>query len=479
MATCKKPELIIGLVAPVGVNLSEMQEQLSDQLKKFGYKTIQIQLSDLIKELDFLGTKINENSSYQRISTLMTAGDEARKKTNRGDIVSLLGVSAINFKRGRDEPNPEHAYILRSLKHPAEVSRLRKIYGAGFILLGFSSSRRNKLEYLNRKGIKEDRAINLIERDEFESLEYGQRTRDVFHLSDAFVDCDSDDITKQISRIFNLFFGNPYVTPSRDEYAMFLAFAASLRSCDLSRQVGAVIMSENGEIISTGTNEVPKFGGGLYWYDDKDIDRDYERGHDSNAKMRNEIIDEIIESLGLEPELIDDYRRVISETNIYDITEFGRSVHAEMEALMSCVRVGVSARNATLYSTTFPCHNCAKHIISAGIKRVVYIEPYVKSKAPILHNDSIILLHESDDSDNGDKVIFEPFNGIGPRRYTDLFSMNLSDGDKLKRKNEYGNIIEWNKKESKVRMPMLPTSYIEREDNSVADLVEIKENIND
>ncbi|MDN3612645.1 hypothetical protein QWZ16_23945 [Vibrio ostreicida] len=26
----------------------------------------------------------------------------------------------------------------------------------------------------------------------------------------------------------------------------------------------------------------------------------------------------------------------------------------------------------------FPCHNCAKHIVASGIKRVVYVEPYPK-----------------------------------------------------------------------------------------------------
>ena len=46
------------------------------------------------------------------------------------------------------------------------------------------------------------------------------------------------------------------------------------------------------------------------------------------------------------------------------------TAHAEMEALLSCARSGVSTRGATLYSTTFPCHNCAKHIIAAGVARV-------------------------------------------------------------------------------------------------------------
>ncbi|TMQ08861.1 MAG: hypothetical protein E6J90_35770 [Deltaproteobacteria bacterium] len=36
------------------------------------------------------------------------------------------------------------------------------------------------------------------------------------------------------------------------------------------------------------------------------------------------------------------------------------------------------------------CHNCAKHIVASGIRRVVYVEPYVKSQAVQLHGDAIL-----------------------------------------------------------------------------------------
>ena len=59
--------------------------------------------------------------------------------------------------------------------------------------------------------------------------------------------------------------------------------------------------------------------------------------------------------------------------------------------------------------------------------------------------------------------MFEPFVGVGPRRYFDLFSMKLSDGYPLKRKVD-GKKAAWERNgESIVRVPMLPTSYFERE----------------
>ena len=72
-----------------------------------------------------------------------------------------------------------------------------------------------------------------------------------------------------------------------------------------------------------------------------------------------------------------------------DLLEFGRIIHAEMSAISDAARKGVAIQGATLYSTTFPCHLCAKHIVASGIKRVVYLEPYPKSYANALHGDSI------------------------------------------------------------------------------------------
>jgi hypothetical protein len=51
---------------------------------------------------------------------------------------------------------------------------------------------------------------------------------------------------------------------------------------------------------------------------------------------------------------------ILSNTKLMDLTEFGRAVHAEMDALMACTRVGATAKGARLFCTTFPCHNCTK-----------------------------------------------------------------------------------------------------------------------
>jgi len=135
--------------------------------------------------------------------------------------------------------------------------------------------------------------------------------------------------------------------------------------------------SHKNDLISTGCNDVPKAHGGQYWPGDRD-QRDFVRLYDSNDEQKNRIISKVVEALDptvSAEERIGVGRSKLKGTGLLDLTEYGRDVHAEMEALLSAARMGKSTVGATLFSTTFPCHNCAKHIVSAGINRVVFILP--------------------------------------------------------------------------------------------------------
>ena len=52
----------------------------------------------------------------------------------------------------------------------------------------------------------------------------------------------------------------------------------------------------------------------------------------------------------------------LKDMDFMDLTEYGREVHAEMDALVSAARGTESVKNCILYCTTFPCHICAKHV---------------------------------------------------------------------------------------------------------------------
>lgn len=53
-----------------------------------------------------------------------------------------------------------------------------------------------------------------------------------------------------------------------------------------------------------------------------------------------------------------------------------RTIHAEMNAILQCAKFGVETRNAEIYVTHFPCLQCTKMILQAGIKKIYYLEDY-------------------------------------------------------------------------------------------------------
>lgn len=136
-----------------------------------------------------------------------------------------------------------------------------------------------------------------------------------------------------------------------------------------------------------------------------------------------------------------------------DVTEYGRSVHAEMAAITDAAARGVAIRGATLFCTTFPCHNCARHIVSAGLRSVVYIEPYPKSQAGSLFRDSISVDPEGDEVG---RVPFRSFVGVGPRLYLELFRSS-------ERKQTNGDSVKWVGTAAEFRLATANTGYIEQE----------------
>jgi deoxycytidylate deaminase len=483
-------ELVIGLVGAVGANLKNIVADFTKCLDKHGYSTQEVHVSDLIEDLTEIPPH-DPTNKFERINALMTAGNTARKSTGKNAILALRVVYQIYGQRDTDEkkvqPQPRQAYIINSLKHPDEVDALRRIYGSGFLLLGVYVEPEKRKELL-RVDMSKEQADELMLRDEAEGPKHGQRTRDVFHLSDFFAHLragNEDEERKTqatLERFLDIIFADPYRTPLFDEYAMFMASAAATRSADLSRQIGAVIARDD-EILATGANDCPRAGGGTYWpylnemnhVVDVEKGRDYKLGYDTNDENKARIIDDAVKEMkkawereGKDATTQGDWELLkvaLKSSPIDDITEYGRVVHAEMDALLTCARNSISCRGATLYTTTYPCHNCAKHVIAAGIKRVVYVEPYPKSKALEFHPDSAFAGFENARKISNNRVVFEPFVGVGPRRFFDLFSMKQGSGFPLKRKDETtGKVLTWDSRTGIMRIPELPWSYLRREE---------------
>lgn len=455
-------ELVFGFVGPTGIDLDKVCEALRCQLRAMQYEAVEIRLSDLISV--YMSEPAKFANSFERISTLMDRGTRLREATNQADIVARLAMAAVRDQRVKrsgewKKPARKIAYLVRSFKRPEEVELFRQVYGKAFNLISVYASRSSRTAFLKKiigqslvknKGSAEELAISLINRDHNEEgKKLGQRVGKTFPLADLFVTSDSrPELEGTLKRFVSLLFGNPYISPTRDEQAMYFAKAAALRSLDLSRQVGAAVVSADGDLLSTGCNEVPKFGGGLYWGEDQHVHRDFERGSDANVAIKREIIEDSFDRMKsrkgllakaseneLSSKLADDALfndgAYLKDSQLFDVIEFGRAVHAEMDAITQAARLGVSLKGSRLFCTTFPCHICARHIVSSGITDVVFVEPYEKSRASELFGDSISV---EPDEHSTNKVNFRAFVGVAPRRYSDVFEVQAS------RKNDKGKI---------------------------------------
>lgn len=124
--------------------------------------------------------------------------------------------------------------------------------------------------------------------------------------------------------------------PSWDEYFLAITKEVAKRSTCLRRKVGAVLV-KNRRILSTGYN-----------------------GSVRNTPHCAEV--------GCLREKLD----VPSGTR----HELCRGLHAEQNALLFASSSGMNTEGATLYCINQPCILCAKMIVQAGVKKVVYLEDY-------------------------------------------------------------------------------------------------------
>jgi deoxycytidylate deaminase len=508
----KTDELVIAFCGPLGGGISEVADTVVNILEEYKYETQKIKLSDLIidsTELDEVRTKITpelkRDEKLENIKKiiefnkplreqiakidyadktwlLQSAGNALRKIFSNNDVVAQLAIKEITVCRQTDKDGVKKksrrvATILDSLKHPEEVTLLRTVYDHMFYLFGVlcpEELRQNRL--IKQKKIKKIQAIKLMDRDKSEDEKFGQKLIETLHFSDFFVRNTKENITAfkpRLDRFIKLILGDPQLTPTKDESAMYYAQSAAVRSGCLSRQVGASIIDDNGNLISTGCNDVPKYGGGLYSFEDGDNDNrcmNLQGGRCQNDESIKDIFNDIKRILknkiARQPELQDGILDKIREHDrLKGLIEYCRAIHAEMNAIINSLGNGnISLKGKSMFITTFPCHNCARHIIASGIKAVYYIEPYEKSLAIQLHSDAIKFDPEAKSKDDRKKVIFVPFEGVAPRQYLNLFRQTHE-------KKYNGQLFKIDLKKSKPIVAQLLDSYFECEAKVVQNLI--------
>lgn len=444
--TPQDSELVIGLVSPIGTPVDEVVATLQSALKDYGYDSEAIQLSRLLDETAVGGPGVLPSSTSEvgYYSGRMDAGDTLRKRFKSGDALAAYAISRINACRMEATDSNSQArrfsWILRTLKHPDEVRLLRTVYRRRFLLVGIGAPESERIDYLVSRSATRSRADaqKLVERDELDQAnKYGQQVRKAFSMSDIFLDAARGrPVEAATRRVVGLIFGEPFKTPTHAEQAMFYAQASALRSAAFGRQVGAVLVGQRGEILATGTNEVPRPGGGEYWEGDVPDHRDHLHGRDFNRAKLSEVTAEVMRGLTKAKWFAPPYNEIsaedlasnalatqsdgtsiLGESRIRSLIEFGRIAHAEMSAISDAARRGVSTQDAVLYTTTYPCHMCARIIINAGIKGVVFIDPYEKSLVSEMYGD---LVDQNATYSNG-RVNFSRFVGVAPPLFPLVF----------------------------------------------------------
>ncbi len=478
-------EFVFAIVGHIGAGVSTIAKDLKKELEKSNFQVELLKSKDVITRwaADHNKPVPEPTKRLEYVSALQDLGDEMRR-TDQAAVATAL-IRTIRSVRAKNrnftdvrnqavEPDgKQRAYILDSIRHPMEVQLLRQVYQHAFTLVGVVCNEDRRVERLSSKLSDAGRAnaSELMKRDADAPEKYGQRVADAFHLADYFIDNSENRLVEdtsnanwtvadKLSRLSRILMRKEVVRPTPHETAMHVAYGAQVRSACMSRQVGAAILDAKGNVLATGTNEVPRAGGGVYGSTFEENPKSGEhrciyrplKAEDgtaitpycSNTQQQGKIVSDVVcavlkadhlaDRKDLKPEekkafmdllasCEESLKKVIAKSPIGALLEFSRALHAEMDALLSAGREGKSTQGARMYVTTYPCHYCARHIVGAGIDEVQYIEPYPKSKALQLHKDSI-----SESPSNwvpprcgGAKVLFHPFTGVAPRMYARAF----------------------------------------------------------
>jgi deoxycytidylate deaminase len=458
-------EVVFAVVGYVGSGTSEIATTLKGLLENEGLQggKFDAEILKARKVIENWATRSGEQpptTPQNDLATTRAFQDLGDKMRAEGDhaIVARELVQQIRLTRaaklGISDPGERpvqpdgvrRAYIIDSIRHPAEVELLRRIYQDAFVLVGIACEAKVRLQRIGNKytnaGVGD--AEKFMARDARAVEKFGQRVSDAFHMADFFVDNTVErfvdhepnedwDINDKLSRLIKIMTCADVVRPAIAETAMHDAYGAAMQSACLSRQVGAALLDAFGNVIATGANEVPRAGGGVYGESFQDELEDHRCAYRrvgkfcSNTREQNAIIDRLIEDV---PELHEldgirknKLRQELRDGRVGDLLEFSRAVHAEMDAVFSAARKGVTTVGTRLFVTTFPCHYCARGLVAAGVDEVQYIEPYPKSQALALHADAITVDAKdwTEPSKGGRKVLFRAFTGVAPRLYKRAF----------------------------------------------------------
>ncbi len=412
---------IIGFTGALGSGCTFFAETLA---KHHNYS--HCRLSEPIRE------EARRRGLEETTENLQDVGNDLRRDRDLDWLVKTTLETADKEWPEAEAPERPTGIIIDTIRNTAEAEAIKQ-WPNGYVI-SVQADREKRRERLLKKGKfrtpeEFDRAD---ERDAEERTRFGQQVKRCNHLADVVVINDRfvSELADEGRRAYvdNKLYDR-YVTlieriargdrrfehqPTRDETLMTVAYCESLRSSCLKRRVGAVIVEKGGAVVSIAHNDVPEGAPSCLNHPDyqwcaRDIILESfaaklkkcpSCGADISVDCDCVVCGQKLSaftkrcpSCYQNPEI--DYGCPRCKVRVFQthlpgggsagagkLLDMCRALHAEETAIINLVKTGISdLSRATIYTTTFPCNQCANKIVGAGIGEVVYSEPYTMKEA--------------------------------------------------------------------------------------------------
>ena len=452
---------VIGFTGALGSGCSYLARGLA---KHHGYAYAS--LSDPIHQF------AKDNGIPETTEKLQDIGNDLRRQFGRGylALMALNDLNAQLARRGGSRPVGVVLDGIRNTGELAGLQQLPNFFLIS--VQAEEEIRKQRLIGKSKKFAGEAEFLAADARDKDEHTEDGQQVKSCNYLSDIIVINEkavSEGAAAPYRAYIKSHLHENYVSlieqvakglpPNErrarsEEALMMAAYVESTRSSCLKRKVGAVVASPAGDIITAGHNDVPEtadpcLNDPRYGWCARDFAQEQlgkqikfcpNCGEAVNingqcAKCEHEYADYVNHCSACHSSIDIAYacpkcgRKVFSDFLAGSSAETGklldlcRALHAEENAILNLSKFGIRlphfhdvknngngkiAEACTLFSTTFPCNLCANKIVTVGIKKVVYAEPYPMEEARRVFEE----LH----------VTLQRFEGVKSRAFFRLYA---------------------------------------------------------
>lgn len=394
-------KILIGLTGSFGSGCSELRKVLEAE---FGFGSVK--LSDIVKEAA-RARGLNEKDR----NTLQDVGNDLRKSEGR----NYLAKEALK----RAEQFGKELVVFDGIRNTGEISEFRNY--SNFYLVVVDCSEESRWERLKDRYDDDRKQFTRDDsRDKNEGIPHGQQVlRCVEEADILFINEENYKTSERIKAELKSRF-RPYIdlitrekprNPSLEETMMTVASTLALQSHCLKRRVGAVLCDPHGYIVSAAYNEVPE--------GERECEKEY--GICYRDQLKKEFTEELLSKFDHCPKCTSAFKINRKDVDYncpncgndlsnlippYKALDKCRSLHAEETTILKAAQYQING--SILYTTTFPCMQCAKRILQTGIKNIVYIDPYPEI-------ESIFMLEKKE-------VKTKKFEGVRAQAYYKLFN---------------------------------------------------------